>query len=242
MRARNIKPGFFKNDKLTDLGFAERLLFAGLWCMADREGRMLCRAKVIKGEIFPHDPVDVPAMLDALEENGFIRRYKPEEDVIIQVVNFSKHQNPHKHEAASVLPAEVPSMSCHVPDKHSTCTVQAQDMHSTCPADSLIPDSLIPIRTPSAKASVLPEGLQEQASLMVSAWPKVNSKGETMPRASVTRTVEAMSALVRRGKSLEGLCGAAKKYLEDFHTNNRPVLKAPQFFFGPRGYWADLYE
>jgi len=30
MRARNLKPGFFKNEELADLPFEARLLFAGL--------------------------------------------------------------------------------------------------------------------------------------------------------------------------------------------------------------------
>jgi len=37
-RSRNIKPGFFKNDHLVELPFEYRLLFAGLWTLADREG------------------------------------------------------------------------------------------------------------------------------------------------------------------------------------------------------------
>lgn len=37
-RARNIKPSFFKNEDLADLNPFDRLLFIGLWCLADREG------------------------------------------------------------------------------------------------------------------------------------------------------------------------------------------------------------
>lgn len=39
-RARNIKPGFFINEDLVELPFSTRLLFAGLWIIADREGRL----------------------------------------------------------------------------------------------------------------------------------------------------------------------------------------------------------
>ena len=38
MRARNLKPGFFKNETLAEIEPLGRLLFQGLWCMADREG------------------------------------------------------------------------------------------------------------------------------------------------------------------------------------------------------------
>lgn len=36
MRARNIKPGFFSNDLLPECEPLARLLFIGLWCMADK--------------------------------------------------------------------------------------------------------------------------------------------------------------------------------------------------------------
>ena len=38
-RARNIKPGFFKNELLVGLPYEYRLLFIGLWTIADRDGR-----------------------------------------------------------------------------------------------------------------------------------------------------------------------------------------------------------
>ena len=52
-RARNIKPGFFKNELLAEMPPETRLLFMGLWCLADREGRFEDRPKKIKMELFP---------------------------------------------------------------------------------------------------------------------------------------------------------------------------------------------
>lgn len=54
-RARNIKPGFFKNELLAEMPPEIRLLFMGLWCIADREGRFEERPKKIKMELFPCD-------------------------------------------------------------------------------------------------------------------------------------------------------------------------------------------
>ena len=65
MRARNLKPGFFKNEDLAELPFEGRLLFAGLWCLADREGRLEDRPKRIKAEIFAFDSVDVDKLLSS---------------------------------------------------------------------------------------------------------------------------------------------------------------------------------
>ena len=75
MRSRNIKPGFFKNEVLVQLPFEQRLLFIGLWTVADRAGRFEDRPTKIKMELFPADNVDVDAGLQALHDNGFILRY-----------------------------------------------------------------------------------------------------------------------------------------------------------------------
>lgn len=141
-RARNIKPGFFLNDKLAECDISTRLLFIGLWCIADREGRLKDRPKRIKAEVFPYDDIDVEPLLGQLQENGFIIRYSVDEHEYIQVVNFNKHQNPHVKEAESTLPP-CPDYE-QAPEKHHACTIQAPDLHSSFPADSLIPDSLIP--------------------------------------------------------------------------------------------------
>jgi hypothetical protein len=57
-RARNIKPGFFANDVLAEIDPLGRLLFAGLWTIADREGRLEDRIKKIKAQILPYDDCD----------------------------------------------------------------------------------------------------------------------------------------------------------------------------------------
>ena len=110
MRARNIKPGFFKNDTLAELEFAGRLLFIGLWGLADRAGRLEDRPKKVKAEIFPYDDVDVGSFLGELAKRNFIIRYEAEGARYIQIVNFDKHQNPHPRETPSNIPA--PAGSC----------------------------------------------------------------------------------------------------------------------------------
>ncbi|MDI9733891.1 hypothetical protein QM259_16735 [Acinetobacter baumannii] len=47
-RSRNIKPSFFMNEDIIELPFEARLLFIGLWILADREGRLENRPKKIK--------------------------------------------------------------------------------------------------------------------------------------------------------------------------------------------------
>lgn len=103
-RSRNIKPGFFKNEFLAEIPFESRLLFIGLWTLADREGRLEDRPKRIKVEVFPFDDCDVDLMLTQLQANGFLRRYEVDGQKIISIHNFVKHQDPHYKEKASELP------------------------------------------------------------------------------------------------------------------------------------------
>ncbi len=114
-RARNIKPSFFTNHKLAKCEFAARLLFAGLWTIADREGRLEDIPEKIKVLVLPYDNIDCDKLLNQLTEHEFIIRYEVNKSSYIQILNFAKHQNPHVKEGASTIPA---------PDKHHTSMVQ----------------------------------------------------------------------------------------------------------------------
>lgn len=124
-RARNVKPGLFKNELLAEIEPMGRLLFIGLWTLADRDGRLEDRPKRIKGELFPYDNCEADSLLSELAKHGFILRYEVAGNKYIQIVNFKKHQNPHIKESESTIPAP--------------------GQHHTGHADSLIPDSLNPI-------------------------------------------------------------------------------------------------
>lgn len=102
-RTRLIKPGFFKNDQLSECSMAARLLFAGLWCLADREGKLEDRQKLIKAEIFPHDDANISNLLDELSHVKLIDRYEIGEIKIIFIPTFLEHQRPHPSEPKSEL-------------------------------------------------------------------------------------------------------------------------------------------
>lgn len=104
MRLRTIKPGFFKNEDLGEIAPLGRILFAGLWCMADREGRLEDRPKRIKAEVLPYDECDADGLLKDLADKEFILRYEVGGDRFIQVLEFTKHQQPHYKEEGSKIP------------------------------------------------------------------------------------------------------------------------------------------
>lgn len=103
-RARLLKPSFFTNDALGEVEPLGRLLFAGLWCLADREGRLQDRPRRIKAEVLPYDDVDVDRLLGELAARSFVVRYEVGGERYIQVNAFNRHQKPHYKEPASTIP------------------------------------------------------------------------------------------------------------------------------------------
>lgn len=103
-RIRSIKHEFFVNEELAGLSAMARLLFIGLWTIADKAGRLEDRPQKIKGQIFPHENADVDALLNELQTLDVLDRYIVDGKGYLQVTNFTKHQKPHPKEPESILP------------------------------------------------------------------------------------------------------------------------------------------
>lgn len=154
-RSRNIKPGFFKNEILSKLDAHTRLFFAGLWTVADREGRFEVRLEKLKAEIFPHEQVMIESCMTHLWDKQFIILYEVAGNRFGQINNWHKHQNPHHKEVSSQIPAcDLEKVfnnqnELHVWLMHESCINHSRfkkNASSPLIPDSLnlIPDSLIP--------------------------------------------------------------------------------------------------
>lgn len=177
-RARNIKPGFFLNDLLAEIEPLGRLLFAGLWTIADREGRLEDRPKKIKAAVLPYDDCDVDHLLNELSKRDFIIRYEVNGEKYIQIVKWEKHQNPHYKEVKSEIPPYInhnenvnqtkkkvttkakkqcsnvkPTLTQHQAELEPTLNQHQTKINSSLHADSLnlIPDSFNSINTADEK-------------------------------------------------------------------------------------------
>lgn len=142
-RTRNIKPSFFDNDILAECDPLARLAFAGLWCHADREGRMEYRPKRLKANILPYDDCDFDALIDELARRGFLQVYEVAGTCYLQVTNFAKHQNPHKAENPSTLPdpdsqdvenKQEPEKPEQAPNKYGASLEEAQNQPGLNPS------------------------------------------------------------------------------------------------------------
>lgn len=103
-RQRMLHPGFFRDSKLLTLSPLHRILFAGLWGVADREGRLRDEPMDLKIELLPADACDVDVLLSDLVRIGSIVRYRVEGVRYIWISKFKKYQHPHMNEKQSILP------------------------------------------------------------------------------------------------------------------------------------------
>lgn len=106
-RIRNVKPEFFVDSDLGKLGFASRLFFIGLWCHADKHGRLKDEPDRLEVQILPYDAISGKIKVaDLLGElcPRFITRYEVNGKKYIQINGFEKHQRPHPSEPESLIP------------------------------------------------------------------------------------------------------------------------------------------
>lgn len=101
-RIRTIKPEFFTSDDTCSLSPLARLLYVGLWCEADREGRLVWAPRAFKRRYLPEDDCNIDAICEELRDAGLVALYG---DTLAYIPTFSKHQHVNPREAASVLPS-----------------------------------------------------------------------------------------------------------------------------------------
>lgn len=149
-RARNIKPQFFTNDELSELPPLARLLFIGLWTIADFKGCFEYKPKRLKVQLLPYDDCDIEQLVSALDKSRFISIYSVQGQTFGKVLNFNKHQNPHKNEKekGSDIPDIYQNDAENVMFSDNLEDIKINhDQNGSDPADSLnlIPDSCSPI-------------------------------------------------------------------------------------------------
>lgn len=183
MRARNLKPSIFKNELLAVADPLYTVIFEGLWCCADREGRMEDRPARIHFDINPGRAFETTERsLSWLHENAFIARYQVGTARYIQVLTFKEHQNPHQKEPASKIP-EYQSCTGQAPDKHEAGAVVAPVQQQSSPADSLFSESPFP--------------LPESPSPEVSGAPRASRNGKSTPEGDMAIALRNLGVVVK---------------------------------------------
>lgn len=193
-RIRTIKPEFFRHEGLFEAertsGLPLRVAFAGLWTVADREGRFRWRPRQLKLDVLPFDEADFAKVLDTLEAAGFVGRYAEAGEEYGYIPTWHKHQVVNNRETPSALPA---------PTGPGTREARVSDASATRePRDGDVTG------TPLVHAQAEGEGEREEiseeadASSSSSATTKSSSNRPTIPcpyTAIVERYHEALPTL-----------------------------------------------
>jgi hypothetical protein len=92
-RIRTIKPEFWEDERVGRVSLTARLLFIGLWTVADDAGRFRANARLLAAQIFPYDDgLDVGQALEELDRERLIQLYEVDGQKYGHVRNFLKHQ------------------------------------------------------------------------------------------------------------------------------------------------------
>ena len=233
-RCRNIKPGFFKNEDLAQCSHLARILFAALWCEADRDGRLEDRPLRLKAEWLPYDNADCDALLSELAFHGFIIRYVVNGLKLIDIPTFVQHQNPHRDEKSRNYPPP-PKQAAQC--LHDAGTVQTPCEHgSSTEARRLIPSLLVTDSLSLDSCNLIPEELPTevsdetgdagQSSATVLQFPTDGKAGKhwSLTEAKVAEYQEAYPSL-----DVVGECRRALQWLRDNPTKRKTKGGMPAF-------------
>lgn len=106
-RIRSLKPEYFRDEKVQRLSRDARLLFIGLICHADDEGRLNGDVLSIRALVFPRDELPakkVRTLLAAVRDIGLIHIYEAGGFDWVEIRGWAKHQRIDKPK-----PSQIPS-------------------------------------------------------------------------------------------------------------------------------------
>jgi hypothetical protein len=209
-RARSIKPAFFKNEFLAECEPMARLLFVGLWTLADSQGRMEFRPLRIKAELFPYENCDILGLLKQLADRGFVRAYESGDMKVLEIPTFGEHQRCHPDERDEGLPpADESAETIVFPEpnaKPGNPTMEPGNPPASCAFNPLIllPSSSTAPSTPQRRCSKPADPLRWSAE---SGWEGITDAD----RAEWSQAYPAADLPVELAKATQWLKANQKK-------------------------------
>jgi hypothetical protein len=214
-RARNIKPSFFVNEQLADQDPLGRILFVGLWTLADYKGDLEWKERTIKVQLLPFDNCDVKHLAINLDKSGLIKFYSDGNKTYITIPNFEKHQNPHPNERkkGSDVPAftekqrQAIDLNTLVINHDKSRQKTDQSISDPALSSSLKPES--PILNPAAVVPTNPwPGLKSLDGIDFSQWPSLPTKQTMTQWVKVRKNKSATNSQIAMDAALSEILQA----------------------------------
>lgn len=108
-RIRSVKPEYWADQDLAEqVSRDARLLYVGLWNLADEHSRLRGDPRYIKGQLFPYDDdlgsEEIAALLDALALAGKVVQYRTGSGTFMFLPTLASHQRLEPEKVPSKLP------------------------------------------------------------------------------------------------------------------------------------------
>ncbi len=217
MRIRTIKPEFWSSAKAAKVPREARLLFIGLWNLADDDGRLLGSPKKVAGALFEHDEdVDgrtVDAWLAQLEGARLIVRYDVKGTAYIAVSGFHEHQRIDKRWASRLPPPPgegIAEPSAPLAQHRASLAQPPASLSGSCAPDMILSgnDSSSEIGNVSSSevGSAAPAPLKPPPQAMVRSAPQQQTQPPEVlpPIKTVVQTLAPMVPQRPRNRSYFG--------------------------------------
>ena len=131
MKIRSVRPEFFADPTMAELSHAARLLYVGLWCIADDDGRGEWLPKQIDGQVFPLESVDIHALLEQLVSSARVVRYTDGNRQYFYIPTFTEYQRPNrKYDSKLPDPADCQVLPSKPQDSLFEQRVRTADAHA----------------------------------------------------------------------------------------------------------------
>jgi hypothetical protein len=129
-RMRTIKPEYWADEDLADLPRDARLLYIGLWNLADEHARLRGDPRYVKGQLFPYDDdlsaAKVDVLINALAVAGRVVRYRKGGGQYMFLPKLAKHQRLEAEKVPSRLPSPEESDPDPPAPKAEVCTDESE--------------------------------------------------------------------------------------------------------------------
>lgn len=194
MKIRSIRPEFFSDAKMAQLSAYARLLYIGLWCYVDDEGRGEYLPKKIEGDIFPHETIALDELWAELESLDRVRRYTVGDREYFHIPSSGDHQKPNR-KWESKLPPPPPDggTPSPVPPEQDASTAQALRTHRAVSAPAPLGDGdgrgdgVVDVER--ARSELQPTSMLDRA-LKALAMDRARAKGARNPEGLARRILD----------------------------------------------------
>lgn len=201
MKIRSIRPEFFSDAKMANLSHSARLLYIGLWCYVDDEGRGEYLPKKIEGDIFPHETVDLDELWAELEQLDRVRRYTVGDRNYFHIPSSGDHQKPNRKWESKLPPPP--------PDGGAPSPKPPEQDASTAHA----------LRTHRANTAPAPLGDGDGRGDVDGVVDVERARSEPLPTSMFDRALRALAMDRARAKGARNPEGLARRILDEDHDD-----------------------